>query len=94
MHNSDRLENKLKRIVNLNATKRNKSVQSHNSFYKDTIGPSGFLKPSQLPMLTPVKQRSKNKSVLDHILTRQDDFSKAYFVELQKLDKARKKEEN
>lgn len=91
MHTSNKLESKLKRIINLNSTRRNKSVQSHNTFYKDTVGPSGFIKPSQLPTLTPVKQRSKNVSVLDQILTRQDDFSKAYFAELHKLEKAKKK---
>ena len=91
MHASDKLESKLKRIVNTNSNRRNKSVQSHNSFYKDTIGAMGFLKPNKLPALTPAKNPPRNKSVLDSILTRQEDFSKAYFVELNKMDRNRKK---
>lgn len=63
----------------MNSTKRNKSVQSYNSFYKDSGRSSSYTKPDNLPDLKPIKQKYRNKSVLDQILTRQEDFSKAYF---------------
>ena len=46
MHTSDvKLENKLKKIVNSKATRRNKSMHNYNSYFKETLGSTGFIKP-------------------------------------------------